>query len=216
MLMFSTRILAEAFVDEEIPLTPRREPKQARSRATVDAIEEACAQLLVEDGFARLSTNRIAERAGVSIGSLYQYFPNKEAVVTAVLEDFIEDQFRRLTERVAEFADAPLEEVVRELIDAVLDTRRVEPKFTQVLFELVMQFDDGTKYNEWTQRFEVLIREAMRARDDFEPEEVEIQAFVIVTAVDGVIHHAMLNRLEWVEPGRIGEELTELVLAYLR
>src|SRR5262249_62418487 len=62
-------------------LSPRKTPRQDRSRATVEALLEATAHILVRDGYARLTTNRIAERAGVNIASLYQYFPGKEAIV---------------------------------------------------------------------------------------------------------------------------------------
>lgn len=62
-------------------LDPRRKPRQSRSRATVDAILQATAQVLVRDGYQKATTNRIAERAGVSVGTLYQYFPNKDALV---------------------------------------------------------------------------------------------------------------------------------------
>jgi AcrR family transcriptional regulator len=62
-------------------LLPRKQPSQERSRFTVDAILEAAADILVRDGFQRLTTNRIAERAGVNIASLYQYFPGKDAIV---------------------------------------------------------------------------------------------------------------------------------------
>ena len=60
---------------------PKKVPGQRRSRATVDAILQAAAQILEREGFRRLTTNRVAERAGVSISSLYQYFPNKQALV---------------------------------------------------------------------------------------------------------------------------------------
>src|SRR5947207_4379776 len=60
---------------------PRRRPRQERSRDTVEAIVEAAAQVFERHGYAAGTTNRIAERAGVSIGSLYQYFPNKDAIV---------------------------------------------------------------------------------------------------------------------------------------
>src|SRR5256885_17137254 len=62
-------------------LKPRRRPRQERSRETVEAIVEAAAQVFERHGYAAGTTNRIAERAGVSIGSLYQYFPNKDAIV---------------------------------------------------------------------------------------------------------------------------------------
>jgi AcrR family transcriptional regulator len=64
--------------------TPRRIPKQGRARATVDAIIEAAAHLLISRGYEAATTNHIAERAGVSIGSLYEYFPDKAAIVAEV------------------------------------------------------------------------------------------------------------------------------------
>src|SRR5690349_5228772 len=69
------------------PLTkPRQEASQARSRATIDVLVEATARILVREGFDKASTNRIAQTAGVSVGSLYQYFPSREALIAAVIE----------------------------------------------------------------------------------------------------------------------------------
>ena len=77
------------------PLTkPRKHASQERSRATVDALIEATARILVREGFDSASTNRIAEQAGVSVGSLYQYFPGKEALVAAVIERHKQDLMR--------------------------------------------------------------------------------------------------------------------------
>src|SRR5215470_16463733 len=67
-------------------LTPRKSPRQDRSIATVDAIFEATIQVLLSDGVSRLNTTRVAHRAGVSVGTLYQYFPNKQALLFAVLD----------------------------------------------------------------------------------------------------------------------------------
>ena len=67
-------------------MKPRKFPRQARSRATFDAIVEACAQILRTTGWDGLTTNRVAERAGVSIGTLYEFFPDKESIVAVVAE----------------------------------------------------------------------------------------------------------------------------------
>ena len=76
---------------------PRKQPKQERSQATVEAILTATAHILTEDGYDRLTTNRVAERAGVSIGSLYQYFPHKDALIFALADPvdrrFLSHQF---------------------------------------------------------------------------------------------------------------------------
>lgn len=66
-------------------IEPRKQPKQSRSVATVDAVLEATAHILEHEGLSALNTNRIAEKAGVSVGSLYQYFPTKEAILTEII-----------------------------------------------------------------------------------------------------------------------------------
>ena len=71
-------------------LKPRKKPVQERSGQTVDAIFEATIQVLLREGAKRLTTTRVAERAGVSVGTLYQYYPNKEALLYAMLEKHLE------------------------------------------------------------------------------------------------------------------------------
>lgn len=101
-------------------ISARKQPKQARARVTVDAILEAAAQIIRRDGLSGLNTNAIARRAGVSIGSLYQYFPNKDALMAAL----IDQQQRALVsglERALELAnDASLVAKITALIDAAI------------------------------------------------------------------------------------------------
>jgi AcrR family transcriptional regulator len=70
----------------QIIVTPRKKPSQSRSKATVDAVMAAAAHILEDRGLAGFNTNAVAERAGVSIGSLYQYFPSKDAILVALME----------------------------------------------------------------------------------------------------------------------------------
>ncbi|MCM3754869.1 TetR family transcriptional regulator, partial [Bacillus licheniformis] len=86
MLIFETRIPAMSDSSSRIPLSPRKAPRQRRSVATVDAIVEAAARILERDGFDGYTTNAVAALAGVSIGSLYQYFPNRDALTAALVE----------------------------------------------------------------------------------------------------------------------------------
>ena len=90
------------------PLThPRKWPSQERSRATVDALVEATARILVRESFDKASTNRIAEEAGVSIGSLYQYFPSKEALVAAVIDRHKQELMQVAREALAQVGRLP-------------------------------------------------------------------------------------------------------------
>src|SRR5690242_6395595 len=106
---------------------PRKQPKQERSQATVEAILTATARILVREGFDRASTNRVAEEAGVSIGSLYQYFPSKEALVAALIERHMERMSATLEAEMAEVATAPLELAVRRMVAFMLNAHAVDP-----------------------------------------------------------------------------------------
>lgn len=118
------------------PLTkPRKHASQDRSRATVDALIEATARILVKEGFDSASTNRIAEQAGVSVGSLYQYFPGKEALVAAVIERHNRDLMRVARGTLAKVEGQPLKRAVRTLVAAAMEAHRIDPKLHRVLAE---------------------------------------------------------------------------------
>src|SRR3954464_12978376 len=93
--------------------TPRKHPRQARSRATVDCVLEATARVLVKRGFDGLTTNLVAETAGISIGSLYQYFPNKAALVGALIEQHVEDITKLMLSELTRVAQLPMAQAIR-------------------------------------------------------------------------------------------------------
>ena len=120
------------------PLTsPRKEASQERSKATVDTLLAATARVLVKDGYDRASTNKVAEAAGVSIGSLYQYFPSKEALVAAVIERHIAEMMEVVRNSLVRVALLPIEEAARELVRVMIDAHRIEPKLHRVLVEQI-------------------------------------------------------------------------------
>ena len=106
--------------------SPRRKAKQERARQTIEAVLTATAQVLKSSGYAATSTNQLADRAGVSIGSIYQYFSNKDELVDALIERVSE----RLTERLRQFdpdPEAPLEESLLELFSAAAHGPDLDP-----------------------------------------------------------------------------------------
>src|SRR6185437_8121020 len=120
------------------PLTnPRKEASQERSRATVDALVEATARILVREGFDKASTNRIAEVAGVSVGSLYQYFPSKEALVLAVIERHNREILQLVRAVLDEIAPLPVEEAVRRVVAMAIEAHRIDPKLHYILAEQI-------------------------------------------------------------------------------
>src|SRR5437762_14158570 len=111
LLAFGTQDMAR-----KPPTKPRKNASQERSRATVDALVEATARILVRQGFDKASTNRIAEVAGVSVGSLYQYFPSKEALVAAVVERHQQEIMQTVRGELADVLAQPVEQAVRKLV----------------------------------------------------------------------------------------------------
>src|ERR1700729_2965011 len=124
----STRIRKTRDMARKLATKPRKYASQARSPATVHALIEATARILVKEGFDKASTNRIAEVAGVSVGSLYQYYPGKEALVAALIDRHNQEVMRAVQNELSEVQDLPLEEAVRKLILVAVKAHRIDPK----------------------------------------------------------------------------------------
>jgi AcrR family transcriptional regulator len=203
------------------PLTsPRKEAIQARSRATVDALIEATARILVREGFDRASTNRIAEEAGVSIGSLYQYYPSKEALVAAVIDRHQQELMQVVRNALAEVSALPLEEGVRRLIAVAIDAHRVNPKLHRVLAEQIPRTGRLKNVEAFNRETYALFRSYLEShRVEVRAADLDLAAFVCVTSVEALTHTAVLHRPEVLSDkaaGALVEEATRLVLRYLQ
>ena len=109
-------------------LRPRKRPVQARSETTVLAIYEASIQVLLSVGYHKLTTTRIAERAGVSVGTLYQYFPNRQALIRAVLERYLMEMSASIQADCQTLRGRSLDEIATGMVDAMIAAkwRRLE------------------------------------------------------------------------------------------
>lgn len=118
-------------------LEPRKPPIQKRSKATVDGILAAATQVFESRGYAAGTTNRIADCAGVSIGTLYQYYPSKEAIAVALLERHIADTNRRLKEWVGHMVAERhgLSDALQDYVQGMLDTHAGKPRLQHILLE---------------------------------------------------------------------------------
>jgi AcrR family transcriptional regulator len=117
---------------QAVDLAPKKRPVQQRSRDTFDALVDACTGLLTERGYARTTTNHIAERAGVNIASLYEYFPGKDAIVAQVAERMVERVLARLARGAARVMDGGEDRAVRAWIELIHDTIAREKKLVAV------------------------------------------------------------------------------------
>jgi AcrR family transcriptional regulator len=177
------------------PLTkPRKSASQARSRATVEALVEATARILVREGFDKASTNRIAEVAGASVGSLYQYFPGKEALVAAVIERHRREVMQTVRGEMAEVFAQPPETAVRKLVAVAVKGHRVDPKLHRVLAEQIPRVGPIETLETFDRENYALFRAYLeRHRDEIGVEDLELASFVCVTAIEALTHNAVLH-----------------------
>ena len=199
---------------------PRRLASQQRSRLTVEALLEATARILVKDGYDCASTNRIAHVAGVSIGSLYQYFPSKEALVAAVIDRHTQETIQLIRGALFKVAMQPVEEAVRELVKLGIDAHRVNPKLHRVLTEQVPRLGRLDNVQAIDREAYALVRAYLDAhRDEIQVADVELAAFVCVTTVEALTHAAVIYRSDILSDERANtfiDEVTVLLLRYLR
>ncbi|HEU4409845.1 MAG TPA: TetR/AcrR family transcriptional regulator [Polyangiaceae bacterium] len=196
---------------------PRKAPSQARSQATVEAILGATERLLVNEGYERLSTNRVAAAAGVSVGSLYQYFPSKEALVAALADRHRERMMAVLFERMAAFIDAPPERAAREIVRALFEADARERELHRVLTEQAPRIG---KLKELMDSVDTCAATAVRAylerhRAELGVENPALAAWLIAHAVESLVHAAVLGGAPAGEDELV-EEVSELVVRYLR
>ncbi|MCX2730165.1 TetR/AcrR family transcriptional regulator [Saccharopolyspora sp. NFXS83] len=116
-------------------LRPRKQPRQVRAELTRQRILTAAAHVFTEHGYAAGTTNRIAERARISIGSLYQYFPNKDAILVELLTRHLDDGLRNTRERLPEELPDSVEETIRLFVRAAIDNHLDDPKLLRIMLE---------------------------------------------------------------------------------
>jgi AcrR family transcriptional regulator len=188
----------------------RKEPRQARSKATVDAIVQAGARVLGDQGWAGFTTNKVAEVAGVSIGSLYQYFPDKLSLIEAVRSHHFDDVLRVIHK--AMDREKPMRQFAEALVDGMIDAHLEHPALHRVMLDEVPGHADARAAHD-SFRAEYLTRYAAAIAPYRRIAKRQRIAEVLSSAVEGVIHNAA-RRGELKAP-ELKRELVHLICAYL-
>lgn len=189
----------------------RKEPRQARSRATVDAIVEAGARILSEQGWTGFTTNRVAEAAGVSVGSLYQYFPDKVSLVGAIRRHHLDDSLAAVRSALAK--RQPLADFAGTLVANIVEAHSVYPGLHRVLLDEAPGLEAYRDQNSQIERqYLALYTEAAIA---YRPHDKGpgVIGLVLSDAIDGVIHNAA--RRGMLREPQIRDELVKMIRLYL-
>ena len=189
----------------------RKQPRQGRSRATTDAILDAAAHILGKRGWAGLTTNAAAEVAGVSIGSLYQYFPNKLALVEAVRQRHFDEVLTVL--RTASSLELARARRIETLVDGMIAIHSRYPAAHRVLLEESPRGEDAQPTHDHFQMkcraaYEVFVEVNARGERD-----IRIVAQVLAGALAGAVHDAARNG-NLTSPA-VRMQILQLVRSYL-
>lgn len=197
-------------------MSRRRKPVQHRARVTVDAMLDAAIVILQRGGIAAITTNHIAETAGVSIGSVYQYFPNKHALFVALHERHInqvdEVMRRRLKQSEAETLDA----LVGEMVEGMIEAHRADPALSELLQSEVPHRADGSA--DFVTRLHVDFRTALSKYDRTIGIKTapSSRAFLVATMVEALSHAILLRRPRGLSLRSARQECCQAIVAYLR
>jgi AcrR family transcriptional regulator len=200
----------------EHPLaSSRRRPKQRRARQTVEAILDAVLRILKREGARAVNTNRIAEVAGVSIGSLYQYFPDKGAIFAALHQRHVEEIDRMVEKTLVQNARASLDALMRAMIEAMIEAHSSDPELYDALFAEVPQRAAGSQ--DFATRLHGAFRLAIAARAPALQRSADLdkKVFVVTHMVESLSHGVVLRRPPGLSLAAAKEEAVRAVLAYL-
>ncbi|MCP9620544.1 TetR/AcrR family transcriptional regulator [Nocardia otitidiscaviarum] len=199
------------------PAPPRKTPRQERSRAMVRRIVDAGEAVLVQHGYDGASTNRIAATAGISPGSLYQYFPDKDAIVSAVIERYTAAVADRVRAHVVSQLATPPEVGVPEAITVLLDALGDHPELLRAVVEQTPRLTSGTAVVAFEQQIGELARVALTLRREQVPADVDFDAaaWLLVRAVEHLTVRYVLDRPP-IPRAVFLTEITRLVLNYFR
>jgi AcrR family transcriptional regulator len=197
-------------------LQPRKTPIQARSSASVDAILQATLQVLVAVGKERLTTTRVALRAGVSVGTLYQYFPNKSALLQACLRHHMD----RVTEAIEQVCDQQRQQslgsMVEALVHAYIAAKMGDGKASAALYAVSADVDGAAIARSAQARTHRAVVALFASTGDAIAKEPDVLATVVLAVANGVVRKLLESKHPEREVDQLREELLLVVQAYVR
>lgn len=196
-------------------LQPRKSPVQARSTASVNAILEATIQVLLDVGKEQLTTTRVAHRAGVSVGTLYQYFPNKSALLQAALRNHLESVAEALEKVCQEERGSPLPQMVTRIVNTFLEAKIKDLKTSLALYSVSSDVDGLRIAKEAGARVNKAILSMLATAPQPLGKDPQLVASMIQGAMGGVSRRLLESPSPEKQYQPFSEELVLMIRAYL-
>ena len=192
-----------------VAFEPRKTPVQARSTVTVEAISEAAIQVLLSHGADRLTTTRVAQRAGVSVGTLYQYYPNKQSLLFAVLENHLSNVMATLEVACDSACHKPLAEMIRDMVEAFVDAKMDRADISVALYQVAADVGGPALMKRINQRSRRTVEAMLETASDIKSPPDKFAIDIMLPAMAG----AMRSLLEaGPSPATVRKAREQLVL----
>lgn len=173
--------------DAVVAFEPRKTPVQARSTVTVEAISEATIQVLLRHGAERLTTTRVAQRAGVSVGTLYQYYPNKQSLLFAVLENHLSKVMARVEAACESACHKPLAEMIREMAEAFVDAKMERADISVALYQVAADIGGPALLKRISQRSRKAVETMLQTAHDIKTPPDKLAIDIMLAAMAGAM-----------------------------
>ena len=171
----------------QVLLTPRKRPRQARASATLEAIFEGAIQVLAVTGPATLTTTRVAERAGVSVGTMYQYFPNKQAILYALTERYLHTVAGSVEQACREQHGAPLSQMAEALVHAYWQAKVARCGLTHAIYRIAAEVNTTPLIEAFSTRVEAATAEMFASAPDARFGDLPIVNLTLLTSLFGTV-----------------------------
>jgi AcrR family transcriptional regulator len=197
-------------------LTPRKTPSQARATATLDAMFEATIQVLVADGPHRLTTTRVARRAGVSVGTMYQYFPHKQALFYALNERYLDVLASKVEAACLSQHGAAIEQMIEALVTTYWHVKTERPEVTRALYRSVVEIDNEALIAAFASRVDAATAAMLETASDATFSDLPTVNLTLLATVFGTVRNVFERNLSTNEEGAVRDQLMVMCNAYLK
>lgn len=194
---------------------PRKKPRQARATVTLDAIFEATIQLLLSDGPHRLTTTRVAERAGVSVGTMYQYFPHKQALIYALNERYLEVLAEKIEATCQAQYGRPIGRMIEALIDTYWRAKTERAEVTRALYRSVVEMDNEALIEAFAARVDTATMAMLASASDARFPDLESVNLTLLTVIFGTVRNAFERNLPQSAIDDLQRQLAQMCCAYV-
>jgi len=196
---------------------PRRRPTQDRSIAMVNRILEATETVLMELGYDNASTNKIAKQAGISVGTLYHYFPNKKSVVAAVIERFARGAEKAIMTRLMELIGESYSTLSRAVLETYIDFLEQQPQLLRVIVEQTPKIGDSHKISSIEKGIAASARRYLTYNQKkLGIENIEAATFLSINTISLLCNRIVLDPPDGVSTQVLIDEIHKMLIRYIK